>query len=73
MATTDLWMFRDSTWRGHALVGFNVETLDGEDIGKVDEASENERGNCLIVDTGTDDRRDEVAYRAELGGYYDSR
>jgi hypothetical protein len=111
MATTDLWTFRDTTWRGNALIGLEVEAVDG-DIGKIDEATD-ERGSCIVVDTGKwifgkkvllpagvirnvdldaekvsvdltkdqienapeydPDRRDDVGYRAELGGYYGAR
>ncbi len=112
MATTDLWTYRDTTWRGTALVGLKVEATDGE-IGTVDEATDDAGGSVLIVDTGPwifgrkvllpagvvervdldaetiyvsrtkdeiknapeydDDRRDDAAYRAQLGGYYGTR
>lgn len=52
MATTDLWTYRDSTWRSSALVGLKVEALDG-DIGKVDDATDDAGGSLLVVDTGT--------------------
>ena len=38
-STTDLWTYRDSALIGNALVGLDVEALDGE-IGKVDEATD---------------------------------
>lgn len=52
MATTDLWTYRDSTWRGTALIGLKVEAIDGE-IGRVDEATDDVGGSFLVVDTGT--------------------
>jgi hypothetical protein len=51
MATTDLWTYRDTTWRGAALVGLDVEATDGS-IGKVDEASDDAGASCIVVDTG---------------------
>jgi hypothetical protein len=51
MATTDLWTYRDTTWRGNAFVGFNVEATDGS-IGKVDDATDNVGGSFIVVDTG---------------------
>jgi hypothetical protein len=51
MATTDLWTYRDTTWRGNAFVGFNVEATDGG-IGKVDDATDNVGGSFIVVDTG---------------------
>ena len=51
MATTDLWTYRDTTWRGNALVGFNVEATDGG-IGKVDDATDDVSGSSIVVDTG---------------------
>ena len=51
MATTDLWTYRDTTWRGNALVGFNVEASDGG-IGKIDDATDDVGGSFIVVDTG---------------------
>jgi hypothetical protein len=51
MATTDLWTYRDTTWRGSALVGLEVEAVDGK-IGKVDEATDDVGESFLVVDTG---------------------
>ena len=51
MATTDLWTYRDTTWRGNALVGFSVEATDGG-IGKVDDATDDVGGSYMVVDTG---------------------
>jgi hypothetical protein len=51
MATTDLWTYRDSTWRGNAFVKFDVEATDGG-IGKVDEATDDVGGSFIVVDTG---------------------
>jgi hypothetical protein len=109
MAATDLWSYRDSTWRGGALIGLDVEATDGT-IGKVDDATDETGGSWIVVDTGTwilgkkvllpagvlervdldeekvyvnrtkdeiknapqydDDRRDDQAFRDEVGGYY---
>jgi len=52
MATTDLWTYRDTTWRGSALIGLKVEATDG-DIGKIDEATDETGGSYIVVDTGT--------------------
>jgi hypothetical protein len=52
MAATDLWTYRDSTWRGTALIGLKVEAIDGE-IGRVDEATDDVGGSFLVIDTGT--------------------
>ena len=52
MAATDLWAYRDTTWRGTALVGLEVEATDGS-IGKVDEATDDSGGSWIVVDTGT--------------------
>ena len=51
MAATDLWTYRDTTWRGSALVGMTVEAVDGE-IGKVDDATDDANGSMIVVDTG---------------------
>ena len=51
MATTDLWTYRQTTWTGTDLTGFEVEATDG-DIGKVDEATDDVRGSYIVVDTG---------------------
>ena len=112
MATTDLWTYRDSTWRGTALIGLKVEAIDGE-IGRIDEATDDAGESLIVVDTGTwifgkkvllpggvidrvdldeekvyvnrtkdeienapeydEDRRDEIAYRSEVAGYYGGR
>src|SRR5215207_9183015 len=52
MATADLWTYRDTTWRGGALVGMTVEAVDGE-IGKVDDATDDTTGSVIVVDTGS--------------------
>ena len=51
MATTDLWTYRDTTWRGKALEGFEVEATDGG-IGKIDESSDDVGASFIVVDTG---------------------
>jgi hypothetical protein len=44
----DLWTYREQSWAGIDMTGFEVEAVDGG-IGKVDEASQ---GSYLVVDTG---------------------
>ncbi len=51
MATTDLWTYRQTTWTGTDLTGFEVEASDG-DIGKIDEATDDVGGSYIVVDTG---------------------
>jgi hypothetical protein len=51
MGSTDLWAYRDSTWRAGALVGLEVEATDGS-IGKVDEATDDAGASGIVVDTG---------------------
>ena len=51
MSTTDLWTYRDSALIGNALVGLDVEAVDGE-IGRVDEASDEAGTSSIVVDTG---------------------
>ena len=48
---TDMWMYRDSTWSGSSLVGYEVEATDGG-IGKIDEASDDVGASYVVVDTG---------------------
>jgi hypothetical protein len=52
MTTTDLWAYRDSALIGNALVGLDVEAIDGE-IGRVDEATDDGGTSSIVVDTGT--------------------
>ncbi len=52
MSTTDLWTYRDSALIGNALVGLDVEAVDGA-IGRVDEATDDAGTSGLVVDTGT--------------------
>jgi hypothetical protein len=48
----DAWRYRDDVIPGSAdLTGYKVEAADGS-IGKVDEASHELNGACLVVDTG---------------------
>ena len=59
---TDLWTYRNEIERGRAgsapevekvdLAGFSVEALDGEDVGKVDQAADEAGKSYLVVDTG---------------------
>jgi hypothetical protein len=51
MATTDVWVFRETKWTQKDLAGFSVEAIDGS-IGKVDEASNDVGAGYIIVDTG---------------------
>jgi hypothetical protein len=51
MATTDVWVYRQSIWMQTDLTGFKVEALDGS-IGKIDEASNDVGGSFIVVDTG---------------------
>ena len=44
----ELWTYRDQSWAGTDMTGFDIEAVDGG-IGKVDEAS---KGAYLVVDTG---------------------
>ena len=49
---SDLWTYRDSTFRtGDDIVGFGVEALDGS-IGKLDEATMEAGSAYVVVDTG---------------------
>ena len=51
MATADMWAWRDQSWAGLDLVGFDVEATDGG-IGKVDEATYETSQSYIVVDTG---------------------
>jgi hypothetical protein len=51
MVTTDIWNYRETTWSGTDLAGFEVEATDGG-IGKVDEATNEVGGSYIVVDTG---------------------
>jgi hypothetical protein len=51
MAPADMWNWRDQSWTGLDLVGFDVEAVDGG-VGKVDEATHDIGGAYLVVDTG---------------------
>lgn len=51
MATSDIWAYRNTTWSGANLVGFEVEATDG-DIGKVHEATYDVGSSYVVVDTG---------------------
>ena len=51
MAASDLWTYRDKTFSGIDLTGFNVEATDGQ-IGKVDEATNEVGASFIVVDTG---------------------
>ena len=45
------WDYRDTTWRGREITGYEIEAVDGS-IGKVDEATWEMGSSYLIVDTG---------------------
>jgi hypothetical protein len=51
MASMDVWMYRQTTWTQTDLTGYEVEATDGS-IGKVDEATNANDTNYLVVDTG---------------------
>lgn len=51
MATADMWTWRDQSWAGLDLVGFDVEATDGG-IGKVDESTHDMGATYIVVDTG---------------------
>jgi hypothetical protein len=51
MATADIWVYRETTWKQGDLTGFGVEAVDGS-IGKVDEASNDAGASYIVVDTG---------------------
>jgi hypothetical protein len=51
MSTADLWTYREQTWAGTDLTGFDVEATDGG-IGKVDEATYDVGSSYLVIDTG---------------------
>ncbi len=45
------WDYRDTSWSGQDITGYEIEALDGS-IGKVDEATWEVGSSYLIVDTG---------------------
>ena len=51
MATVEMWTFTVDTAANINLTGFKVEALDDE-IGKVDEATNEVGGSFIVVDTG---------------------
>ena len=51
MVTTDLWAYRRESVVGTDLTGFSVDAVDGG-IGKIDEATSEDGGSYIIVDTG---------------------
>ena len=51
MATVEMWTFTVDTAANINLNGFNVEAVDDE-IGKVDEATNEVGGSFIVVDTG---------------------
>ena len=51
MRMTEIWTYGESLSPGLDLEGFKVEARDGE-IGKVDKATNEAGGACIVVDTG---------------------
>jgi hypothetical protein len=51
MVSVDMWTYRETTWSGINMTGFEVEAKDGG-IGKVDEATNDVGGSYIVVDTG---------------------
>jgi hypothetical protein len=51
VVSVDMWTYRETTWSGTNLQGFEVEARDGS-IGKVDEATNEVGRSFLVVDTG---------------------
>jgi hypothetical protein len=49
--STQMWNYRETTWSGTNLTGFEVEATDGG-IGKVDEATNEAGSSYIVVDTG---------------------
>jgi hypothetical protein len=45
------WDYRDQSWSGREIAGYEIEAQDGS-IGKVDDATHEMGGSYLIVDTG---------------------
>ena len=51
MTTMDMWTYRDTVGTPTDLAGYEVEAIDGS-IGKVDEATNEDGGSYVVVDTG---------------------
>ena len=51
MSSADMWSYRDQSWSGTDLTGYEVEAVDGG-IGKVDDATAEIGGSYIVVDTG---------------------
>ena len=51
MSSADMWTYRDQSWSGRDLTGFDVEAADGG-IGSVDEATADIGASYIVVDTG---------------------
>lgn len=51
MSSTEMWTYREQSWGGIDLTGFDVEAVDGG-IGSVDEATADVGGSYIVVDTG---------------------
>ncbi len=45
------WDYRDTSWAGKDITGFEIEALDGS-IGKIDDATYEVGSSYLVVDTG---------------------
>jgi hypothetical protein len=51
MSSAEMWTYREQSWGGIDLTGFDVEAVDGG-IGSVDEATADVGGSYIVVDTG---------------------
>jgi len=51
MSEMELWTYRDESWNGLDLAGFEIEAIDGG-IGKIDEATNEIDSSYVVVDTG---------------------
>jgi hypothetical protein len=51
MSMHEVYLWRETDWSTVDLTGFKVEATDG-DIGKVDEATTEQSGGFIVVDTG---------------------
>jgi hypothetical protein len=51
MSSAEIWTYREQSWSGLDLTGFDVEAVDGG-IGSVDEATVDIGTSYIVVDTG---------------------
>ena len=52
MTTVDMWSYTIDTPPNIDLAGFKVEAMDGDNLGKVDEATNDVGNSFIVVDTG---------------------